>query len=443
MQLPKDFLSNMSTCLGDDYNHFIESFDVKQYPSIRLHPQKGKLLQPEGNKIAWEPNGYQLLDTKQFITDPLWHAGAYYVQESSSMFLGHVFRQIFKNNCPKLVLDVCAAPGGKSTHLLDLMENNGILISNEILPKRNIILKENLCRWGYEHAIITQNDPKDFSCIFEKFDLIVVDAPCSGEGLFRKEPLATKEWSLKHVAACSLRQKDILKHIIPALKIGGYLLYSTCTFEPSENEHQIQHLLQSGCFEVVEIDINGLTGITENKEIPSYHFYPHKTFGSGFYMAVLRKTKEIHPLNEQKRYFPNIKKVPTQVFPWYSEGYSQQYNIREGIFEVRADIAALITSFGNTLNITYAGKQIADIDQQQYTPSAALALCTSYKNDTRIALNNQEALAYLQGLSLPIDATNKGWNVVTYSELALGWVKAVPGRLNNSYPKPWRIKKRI
>ena len=443
MQLPEAFLNNMRTYFKSDFDDFLHSFLIKQYPSIRLHSQKGKLLQQEGNKIAWEPFGYQLTDSKQFITDPFWHAGAFYVQESSSMFLGHVFRQIFKNEFPQLVLDLCAAPGGKSTHLLDLMQQNGVLISNEILPKRNIILKENLSRWGYSNVIITQNDPADFHSLYEKFDLIVVDAPCSGEGLFRKEPSATLEWSQQNVKICSLRQQNILRHIATSLKTGGYLIYSTCTFEPSENEQQIEELLNTGCFEVVRINIDDFPEIVENKLIPSYHFYPHKTSGSGFYMAVLQKTNKIQPTFMQKKNFNNIKGIQPLIFPWHKSESQINLTIKNNIFKVNNPVAEIIKSIKNNLNITYAGLQIADFEHGQYSPATALALSIDTKENPTIALNHQEALAYLQGLSISKEISEKGWQIVAYNGLPLGWVKAVPGRLNNGYPKPWRIKKKL
>src|ERR1044071_5586576 len=192
------------------------------------------------DKIPWTEYGHYLSQRPSFTFDPLFHAGCYYVQEASSMFLEQALKQTIDLSKPLRVLDLCAAPGGKSTHILSLISKDSLLVSNEVIRSRAKILKDNIVKWGYSNVVVTNNDPKDFQRLENHFDVIVVDAPCSGSGLFRREPEAIEEWSINNVQLCCQRQQRILADIIPALKGGGILIYSTCSYSPQEDEQIVQ-----------------------------------------------------------------------------------------------------------------------------------------------------------------------------------------------------------
>ena len=237
-KLPESFLERMKLQFSDkDFEEFLNAYNSKIPQSIRLNPKKTTEKFFGLKSVPWNENGKYLSENQLFITDPFWHAGTYYVQEPSSMILGEIFRQIFPNEKPKRALDLCAAPGGKSTLLQSLLDENSVLIANEVIKPRVQILKENHIRLGIsENLIITQNDPKHFSKLEEFFDYIQIDAPCSGEGMFRRDEIAREEWSEANCNLCSERQKRILADVESSLCKDGFLVYSTCTFNPKENE---------------------------------------------------------------------------------------------------------------------------------------------------------------------------------------------------------------
>ena len=284
IQLPIAFKERLLHQLGEQaYLEFEAALNTETPVSFRINKQK---LNTELNysKVSWCSTGYYLPERPLFVSDPLWHAGAYYVQEASSMVLEQAFAKIREVIDTDLrVLDLCAAPGGKSTHLSSLLNDNDILLSNEVIQTRVSVLKENLLKWGFPNTIICNNDSRDFSQLGEIFDVVVVDAPCSGEGLFRKDPNATEQWTVDNVQTCELRQKRILQEIVKCVKEGGFIIYSTCTYNPGENEAQIEYLEQNG-FKSVPFHF-------ENKLESSYQLMPHTHRGEGFFIALLQKTE--------------------------------------------------------------------------------------------------------------------------------------------------------
>ena len=271
--LNPDFIQRTKRLLQDEFEAFALALETEPPVSIRTNPQKfGAIhLKPASikgsdwfgmmqmEKVPWCETGYYLPQRPSFMLDPLFHAGAYYVQEASSMFLEQAVLTILSN--PDIAkngitaLDLCAAPGGKSTHLLTLLPDDGLLVSNEIIRSRCLILAENIAKWGHSNCFITQNDPKDFRHFPHFFDFIVADLPCSGEGLFRKNPDARKEWSDEQVNFCASRQRRIIRDVWDALKPGGYLIYSTCTFNTEENEDNVEALSDELGAEIVPIPV--------------------------------------------------------------------------------------------------------------------------------------------------------------------------------------------
>jgi len=218
----------------------------------------------------------------------MFHAGCYYVQEASSMFLEQALKQSVDLSMPLKILDLCAAPGGKSTHILSLISKESLMVSNEVIKSRAAVLRDNITKWGYSNVVVTCSDPKNFQKLENYFDVIVVDAPCSGSGLFRRDPEAIKEWSLSNVQLCSRRQQRILTDVLPALKKEGVMIYSTCSYSKEENEDIGKWIMEEHKMESEELKIEKEWGIVQSEM--GYRFYPDKLKGEGFFLACFRKT---------------------------------------------------------------------------------------------------------------------------------------------------------
>lgn len=442
MNWPIEFIKNLKLKFGDEYTEILNSMDQKQFSSIRFNPKKRYDDSFGQKKVKWETESRQLENEYSFVFDPLWHAGAYYVQESSSMFLGFVFDQLFHEKQPQTVLDLCAAPGGKSTHLLSKMDEKGILVSNEILPKRNAILRENIQKWAYSNVIITQNKPIDFQKTSNFFDLILIDAPCSGEGLFRKNNIAVNEWSVENVNICSIRQRQIVENVLPSLKNGGYLIYSTCTFEKSENEDIIDYAINELDLLSVEIDVSEFPNITKTKTKGGigYYFLPNKVDGSGLFMAVLQKKGLPFEPKQQESSKSNV-----TFSEWLKP--NESINIIEKndrFFLFPLAFTQQISQLSQALYITYLGIEIGQMKGKELIPSHQLALSDCLKSDFQyIAVDKENALKYLKRLHFePLDMPDfLGWTLVKYENINLGWVKLIQGRINNYFPLNWRIIK--
>jgi 16S rRNA C967 or C1407 C5-methylase (RsmB/RsmF family)/NOL1/NOP2/fmu family ribosome biogenesis protein len=432
----------MQKLLSDDFQEFRESYLLEEPSSIRLHPFKGAQVDFNGEKVPWEPSGFILPERPVYALDPAWHAGAYYVQESSSMLAGYVFRQYVKQNSPMRILDLCAAPGGKSTHLLCEVDDNSLLVSNELIQKRNNILVENIQRWGFANVVVTKNEAADFGALGPFFDCILVDAPCSGEGLFRKQPEAVKEWSELAVEQCALRQRDILQQIAPALREGGYLIYSTCTFEPSENEEQVEQLLQSGLFELIHLDATELPGVSEGCLPGTLRCWPHHTSGSGFFIALLRKTSTSKADSDyRRRPFWNWKpagKEPLSLSEAFVQTSTDEQILQSGDYlrlfpgQHYSDLQLL----SEALSIRHFGVDVGEIKKGIFTPAHGLSYGSFFHPDIPVyEVPEAEALMYLRKQSLEPRPFTKGWALLQYRGLHLGWIKHLGQRINNYLPQ--------
>jgi 16S rRNA C967 or C1407 C5-methylase (RsmB/RsmF family)/NOL1/NOP2/fmu family ribosome biogenesis protein len=440
--LPPAFLERMRSLVNDHFREFCDSYLVEEPSSIRLHPLKGLHLEFKGETVAWEPSAVTLPERPVFALDPAWHAGAYYVQESSSMLAGYVFRQYVKQNTPMRILDLCAAPGGKSTHLLSEVDDSSLVVSNELIQKRNNILVENIQRWGFANVVVTKNETADFAALGPFFDCILVDAPCSGEGLFRKQPEAVREWSELAVEQCALRQRDILQQIAPALREGGYLIYSTCTFEPSENEEQVEQLLQSGLFELIHLDATKLPGVSEGFLPGTLRCWPHHTSGSGFFITLLRKTSTPAADSDyRRRPFWNWKPAGKEALS-LSEAFVQtstdEQILQSGDYLrlFPAQHGSDLQLLSDALSIRHFGVDVGEIKKGIFTPAHGLS-CGSYVNpDIPVyEVTEAEALMYLRKQSLEPRPFTKGWALLQYRGLHLGWIKHLGQRINNYLPQ--------
>lgn len=390
--------------------------------------------------VKWCEHGRYLSERPKFTYDPTFHAGAYYVQEASSMFVWQALSQLVEQDA--LVLDMCAAPGGKSTAIAQYLSENGFLVSNEYVPQRAHVLVENITKWGAPNCVVTNNAPRHFEKLKTRFDAILVDAPCSGEGMFRKDERAREEWSPANVEMCVERQREILESAWKVLKPGGVLIYSTCTFNSHENEEQVQWLIDEMEAEYLPLKIEEDWMITETER--GYRFLPHKTRGEGLFMAAVRKqcgmrneelgVKQNKRLKEQK-----IKKVQVDV-PLLGEfGVVESEN---KFYAVQKGRMALVDECRKTLNVLSFGVQMYEQKGKDLIPQAALALSRVYKRGAypEAELSYEEAISFLRKEAIVLADAPRGFVLVTYGGLPLGWVKNIGNRCNNLYPEFWRIR---
>ena len=310
--LPPELLQSLQNIKGFNEEAFKAVHQSgAQITSVRLNPKKiGNrqlaICNTQSERVPWNENGYYLKERPSFTLDPLFHAGAYYVQEASSMFLEEVLKQSVDVTQPLKVLDLCAAPGGKSTLIQSIISAESLLVSNEVIKTRVNILSENITKWGAANVIVTNNDPSDFKRLPDYFDVIVADAPCSCSGLFRKDPNAINEWSENNVALCAQRQQRILADILPSLKEDGVLIYSTCSYSQPEDEEIAEWLIADCHLSSINLHLNKEWNIIETqsaeKNAFGYRFYPDKVKGEGFFIAAFKKPAGDSIINEVKNH---------------------------------------------------------------------------------------------------------------------------------------------
>ena len=391
MELPREFIESTRALMGEErFNRYLAAFDEEPPVSIRLNPHSQlSTLTSQQSAVPWCRNAYYLDHRPNFTFDPLFHAGCYYVQEAASMFLDEVLRQLSITHCP-LSIDMCAAPGGKSTLLRSALPADSILVSNEPIRQRASILLENVQKWGYENHFVTNLYPRDFrknlSKFFDKrsgstgFDLILCDVPCSGEGMFRKDEATIREWSPQNVERCWQLQREIVSDAWACLNDGGLLIYSTCTFNTKENEENVRWMLSQFDAQVLPIETRpewNITGSLLDGFIePVYRFIPGITRSEGLFMCVLRKGGSL----PQRTKTPSLRVPSLEPLPLHTDG-------------------------------------------------------------PRVELTYQQAIAFLrrEALALPSDAP-RGIVEVCFMGQPLGMVKNLGTRANNLYPKEWRIK---
>ncbi len=450
MQLPDSILKDVGQIDGVNSELFCRAHDSGSGTSVRLHPLKGNDVVFEGSGVPWCKGGFNLAARPVFTTDPFFHGGAYYVQESSSMFLEYAFNQVRSDKKGIRVLDLCAAPGGKSTLLAALLSPEDLLVSNEVIKTRAGILEENVVRWGYSNNWVTNNDPADFATLEGFFDVIVVDAPCSGSGLFRKDERALKEWSEENVQLCAARQKRILSDIYPALAKDGILIYSTCSFSEIEDEGVADWLCTDLGFEGVALnppaEWNIVTTISKANKAPGYRFFPHLVQGEGFYLAAFRKVEE-QSLYKQPKFktakLDDIKKASMHLLA--KDVQSTLINpVKDMYCAIYPSHEADFYLLSKSLYFKKAGLNIGQPTQKEWLPAHEVALSVD-RNKTlaAIELDRENALRFLKKEEFEFDSSLRGWQLITYRGLGLGWVKALGNRVNNYLPKHWRIRMEI
>lgn len=458
MQLPESFIIRTQNLLKEEYPAFEEAIQKEQSVSVRLNPAKSSVTLAE-EPVLWSTNSYYMQERPSFTFDPLFHAGVYYVQEASSMFLDRVIRQYVDSSVR--YLDLCASPGGKTTLAIAALPSGSLVVGNEIDRKRCHILAENITKWGNPASMVMNNQASDYTHLTHFFDVILTDVPCSGEGMFRKDPQAISEWSEANVLNCANRQKSILNDIWSALRPGGLLIYSTCTYNTEENEEMVEYIRSELGAEVLPVDVDPAWGIHPalKGDNPVYRFMPHVTRGEGLFMAVLRKNEdEVEERSallrdfqkkSQKKGKKEAKKEQPKAFP--NEVKNWIKNPAEYLFEVNGDkliaypkkYAEEMKMLAHDLHPLTEGLVLGSFKGKDVIPDHALALSSELNRDAFevAALDWESAITYLRRESVVLSPeVSKGFVLLTYKEYPLGWVKNIGNRSNNLYPQEWRIR---
>lgn len=471
--LPIAFAENTAALLGGAYPAFLEALAATPPVALRINPDKLQWVTPlpQSVQIPWCKAGMYLPERPIFTLDPFFHGGGYYVQDASCMLLEAAVTTYLealpqRQGGPLKVLDLCAAPGGKSTHLAQLLPPDALLFSNEVVPGRARILLENLSKWGRDRVLVSQNQPRDFQALPFQFDLILVDAPCSGEGLFRKQPDAVQEWSQNQVQVCQLRQKDILEQIWPCLKPGGQLIYSTCTWNHCENEELLLSFAEVHSLQFLPLPLPPNWGVQVSNEMPLYRAWPHHIPGEGFSLALLQKSKDsdggedasvphTDKKNKQTRLrarqqravsepSATFKNQTHQLATWLKQAENVDVLLKDGYFWFwPASDQTVLHAAQSHLNLLNHGLCLAELKGQDLRPDPALALSPSLNRKAfpGRSLELKAALNYLRGEALTgIELHKTGWELMLYADLPLGWTKATATHLNNAWPKAWKIR---
>lgn len=418
----------------------------EQITSIRINPFKNSEAQipPSGvgGAVPWTEYGYYLAERPSFTFDPLFHAGCYYVQEASSMFIEQALKQTVDLSKPLKVLDLCAAPGGKSAHIQSLISEDSLLVSNEVIRSRVNILKDNIIKWGAGNVVVSNNDPKDFTKLENYFDVIVVDAPCSGSGLFRRDPEAINEWSENNVQLCSQRQQRIIADVFPALKKNGILIYCTCSYSKEEDEDICKWMMEELPVDNCRLAIDKIWNIIESST--GYRFWPDKVKGEGFFLACFKKTEgDDRIMKKTKQKVDSLNKNEIAVIKnWVKKKSARFIRYHDTVYAIAEKLSDEITFLSDHLQIVYKGVATGLIIRDKFIPDHALAMSHLLAETIpAIQLDYNMSIKYLQKKEIQTKADRTGWQLVQFNGHNLGWINVLPNRINNYYPKELRILK--
>lgn len=458
MQLPENFVLRMVEELGQEQGHQLcAALMSEPSTSVRMNPFKGAQCAFSGAQIGWSRDGYTLKERPSFTLDPKFHGGAYYVQEASSQFAGYVMEQALGGEesikgCK--ILDMCAAPGGKSTHYASLVGGDGLVVANEINRSRCAVLADNARKWGIGNMIVTCNDSSRYRAIEGWFDAVAVDAPCSGEGMFRKLDEAREQWSEANVNMCAERQWEIIQNAFEALSEGGVLLYSTCTFNRQEDEGVVERMMESYGEElesVAKVEIDPKWGVVcgEVGCFQTFRFFPHNLSGEGMFMAVAKRRGERRDRRKlakakKQTIVPVGRKEQEELLKWVKKPEQKRFFLAgETIYSCCKEYYEVIESLSSQLSVVYSGVAMGQIFKGRLKPEASLALYVDLADGVvpSCELGLDDALKFLRKQDLDAGLFEDGINLVKYDALPLGFVKRVGNRVNNMYPNSLRILK--
>jgi 16S rRNA C967 or C1407 C5-methylase (RsmB/RsmF family)/NOL1/NOP2/fmu family ribosome biogenesis protein len=465
--LPPEFIERIKSQTYIDAVTLVGAFEAPAVTSIRINSLKWSVPVDRYQPVEWESDGRYLPGRPLFTTDPLFHAGVYYPQESSSMFTGEVFRQLTAGRSGLRVLDLCGAPGGKSTHLAGLIGDDGLLVANEVIRSRASVLAENITKWGTGNVIVTNADPSRFAMLPGFFDVIVADVPCSGEGMFRTA-VAVREWSLQNTRLCSERQRRIVMEAWPALRPGGLLIYSTCTFNPAENEENISWLIEQLGAESLAVDLPEGSPVVPVRwgRAEGYGFHPGRVKGDGFFIAAIRKspgTRSDHGGNDAELRMNADRGLNSCRGPVMRKGKGGSSGSSSMAFERTEPVAlfdrermvmhderiialaadrGLFSYLAERLPIIKAGTMIGEMKKDVLIPAHDLAMSVKLREEAwpRHQLGGEEALAYLRLEAPSATGMPHGRVLLTYKGAALGFANNLGSRVNNGFPRAWRIR---
>ena len=446
--LPEDFKCSMREMLGDAAEQLFAALDTPAEVSIRLNPAKPSEAY-SGEEVGWSPMGRYLAERPQFTLDPLLHGGAYYVQEASSQFVAHLLAHDSLEGCR--VLDMCAAPGGKTTIYSSLVGRKGLVVANDINRGRTLALTDNVQRWGLGNVVVTCSEPRHIGDFESWFDVVAVDAPCSGEGMFRKMEEARNEWSLASVEQCVERQREILAEAWRALRPGGKLIYSTCTFNNREDEGMVQWHMDEYGDEVAaadRVDTRDEWGIVrcDIGAFQCFHFYPHSARGEGFFAAVACKAdggaKRRTPKPRRKVFTALQGSEQTEVSRWVDDAKTMSFRkVDNMVYGFDSAVVEDVTHLAESLFVVYSGVAFGQIFKGTLKPEHSLALYVGRNRGVvpEVEVSMEDALDYLRKQDIEARQFAEGINVVMFKGVAIGYIKRIGMRCNNMYPKDLRI----
>ena len=455
MQIKESFRKYLEEAIGCDRALIaFSAFEEPAKVSVRVNPFKNGRVY-DGSPVPWNQHGRLLGERPKFTLDPQFHGGAYYVQDSSSMFVGHVFRNILKDVQTSSegvvrVLDLCAAPGGKTTDLTaSLREAFGdrfVLVSNEVMKQRAAVLADNVAIWGDPNVVVTSDDPRAFASLPAFFDVVVADVPCSGEGMFRKDEEAQKQWSEDNVALCQARQKRIIADMWPCLKPGGILVYSTCTFNRYENDDNVQWIAEELGADVLSPAEDELPGVIRTGN--GYSLVPGHVEGEGQYCAALVKTSDdfdgtyLSPRQVKER--PGKKPaaaVPASLKAFFTVDVDLRQK-SDTVIAVPSRISTDVALIEKALHVLSAGCAVGMLKGQTLVPDADMALSLAYDVQSYPVadVDLHTALAFLHKDAIVLTDVEKGYVLIRYEGVPLGFVKNLGNRCNNLHPQGRRIR---
>ena len=441
--LPEKFVERMKDQLGHEATAFFDSFENASPTSIRLHHQKGKAEFEAMVPVPWCNDGYYLLKRPWFHLDPHWHGGAYYVQEASSMILDFVIKSLQLADSRKVWLDMCAAPGGKSGILARHLGKGDVLIANEVIPQRRSVLRENLYKGGYLNTFISGEAASNFREPIA--DIVLVDAPCAGEGMMRKEEEAVRQWSSGLVHDCALLQKNIVSDIVRCIKPGGYLLYSTCSYSNEENIDNVASFTKTLSLASVTIPFPSewnITTIEKNGAI-GYQLYPHRNPGEGFFISVL-KLEDFNIESRRHKKTASIFSNPGPVFLEHVQNGErfvvlQKNQMHAFISKDAEDQAQEILRLYPRMEIV---AEAGELKGKDFIPAHFLPMAGLAKASNLLSLTLDESLDYLERSTLLPLPAGPGWHQVAYHHTLLGWAKSTANGWKNHYPQTWKLRSR-
>jgi len=449
--LPEKFVERVSLDLGETEGRALCGALLGETPvSVRLNPRKSG-AHIDGDPIGWSRYGIRLAERPVFTLDTAFHAGCYYVQEAGSQFVGHILETTGTGD--GRILDMCAAPGGKTTLYSALVGPKGLVVANDPVRNRASVLADNVRKWGIGNVVVACDEPQHIAAFENRFDVVAVDAPCSGEGMFRKDERAREEWSENNVRICAARQLQILDCAWRTLRPNGVLIYSTCTFNGIENEGVLQEFSARVGDELVEAEMvacDAAWGIVDGREgvFQTFRFYPHRACSEGFFVAVSRKAasnkRAVMPKPRRKIMSDVTGAVRKELSRWVVHPENMRFaDIGGTCYGYYSDTYGEVRAFAETLNVIYSGVAMGSVYNGKLKPDAALAMFVDLNgNAVPVAeLEREDALRYLRKQDIAAAAFVEGINLVKTDGCALGFVKRIGNRCNNMYPNSLRILK--